>query len=103
MAARRVRLSDEAAEDLDAIYRWQTQPGAGTAAVRRLKTIGAVLRRLQRTPCLYAKGEQPGTREASIEGHRVIYRVDPDTGHNATAGDVLVLAIFGPGQSRDSL
>ena len=34
----------------------------------------------------------------SCEGHRVIYRVDPDSGSNATAGDVLVLRVFGPGQ-----
>ena len=100
MATRQVRLSDQAALDLEAIYRWQTQPGAGTAALRRLKSIAAALRRLRRTPCLYAKGEKPGTREASVEGHRVVYRVDPDTGHNATAGDVLVLRVFGPGQDR---
>jgi hypothetical protein len=39
----------------------------------------------------------------TCEGHRVIYRVQPDTGLNATAGDVLVLRVFGPGQSRADL
>lgn len=39
----------------------------------------------------------------SREGHRVIYRVSPDTGSNSTAGDVQVLRVFGPGQSRDRL
>jgi len=28
------------------------------------------------------------------EGYRVVYRVTPDTGNNATAGDVLVLRVF---------
>jgi hypothetical protein len=48
-------------------------------------------------------GDHPGRREMSCEGHRVVYRVDPDTGSNATAGDVLVLRVFGPGQDRTKL
>ncbi len=39
----------------------------------------------------------------SCQGHRVIYEVVPDTGRNATAGNVTVLRVFGPGQSRDRL
>ena len=39
----------------------------------------------------------------TCERHRVIYRVQPDTGLSATAGDVLVLRVFGPGQSRADL
>ena len=30
--------------------------------------------------------------------HRIVYRVDPDTGESSTAGDVRILAVFGPGQ-----
>jgi hypothetical protein len=29
--------------------------------------------------------------------------VEPDTGRSVTAGDVLVLRVFGPGQSRECL
>jgi len=65
-----------------------------------LRAIRAAIRRLKRAPCLYAVGQRRGTREFSVAGHRVIYRVTPDTGSNATAGDVLVLRVFGPGQSR---
>ena len=68
-----------------------------------MTAITAALRRLQSVPCLYAKGDHPGTREAPVEGHRVIYRVDRDTGRSETAGDVFVLRIFGPGQSRERL
>jgi hypothetical protein len=36
-------------------------------------------------------------------GYRAICEVSLDTGRNDTAGDVLVLRVFGPGQSRDVL
>jgi hypothetical protein len=32
-----------------------------------------------------------------------LYRVAPDTGRDETAGDVLVLRVFGPGQSRERM
>jgi hypothetical protein len=35
-----------------------------------------------------------------IEDHVVVYELHPDTGSNATAGDVLVLRVFGPGQDQ---
>ena len=34
-------------------------------------------------------------------GYRAMYEVVPDTGRSATAGDVMVLRVYGPGQSRD--
>ena len=98
--ARRVSLSDQAAADLDAIYRWQLQPGSGAAPGRRLRAIRDTIGRLRHHPCLYARGDLPGTREVSSEGHRIVYVVDPDTGRNADAGDVTVLRVFGPGQLR---
>jgi len=36
-------------------------------------------------------------------GYRAIYEVDPDTGQNRTAGDVVVLRVYGPGQHRRTL
>jgi hypothetical protein len=33
----------------------------------------------------------------------VMYLVEPDTGRNRTAGNVLVLRVYGPGQSRERL
>ena len=36
-------------------------------------------------------------------GYRALYRVIPDTSRDETSGDVRVLRVFGPGQSRDSL
>lgn len=40
---------------------------------------------------------QPGLRNLVREGYVIVYRVDQDTGNSATAGDVMVLAVFPPG------
>jgi plasmid stabilization system protein ParE len=100
---RRLGYTDDALADLDAMRRWLTQPGSGPAARRRMTAIWAAIERLRQHPCLHARGDQPGTREVSSEGHRIIYVVDPDTGRNADAGDVTVLRVFGPGRSRERL
>ena len=97
-----MRLSDEAIADLEDIHAWQTQPGSGARAKRRLFRIRAAIRRLKSDPCLFPVGAYPGVREMPAEGgHRVYYTVIPDTGRSATAGDVFILRVFGPGQSRD--
>jgi hypothetical protein len=36
-------------------------------------------------------------------GYRALYEVRPDTGLDDSAGDVQVLRVFGPGQSRERL
>jgi plasmid stabilization system protein ParE len=101
---RRLSYTEKAGYDLDAVRRWLTQPGAGPAARRRLSAVRADIRRLKQYPCRYPVGQHPGVREmACAGGYRVLYRVAPDTGRDETAGDVLVLRVFGPGQSRDHL
>jgi plasmid stabilization system protein ParE len=82
------------------IRHWQFQPGSGAVAKRRVQAILRTIQGLRHHPCLYARGDLPGTREVSSEGHRIVYVVDPDTGRNADAGDVTVLRVFGPGQLR---
>ncbi len=89
--------------DLGAIRGWLTQSGSGARAHRRLEAIRTAIRRLKKVPCLFAIGEHPHVRELPIAGYRVMYIVEPDTGRNDTAGDVLVLRVFGPGQSRERL
>ena len=101
--SRRVSLTPGAQADLEAIRGWYSQPGSGATAKRRVKAILAAIRRLRQTPCLHARGERPGTRELSVEGHRIVYAVTPDTGSNTTAGDVAVVRVFGPGQNRTTL
>lgn len=40
----------------------------------------------------------PRRYQMVVSEHRVIYRIDPDTGESMTAGDIRVVAVFGPGQ-----
>ncbi|HTW52505.1 MAG TPA: type II toxin-antitoxin system RelE/ParE family toxin [Stellaceae bacterium] len=101
---RRLIYSRQALADLDAVYRWQTQPGSGAAAVRRLKAIRDAIRDLKRHPCRHPLSQHAGVRELPCSGgYRVLYRMVPDTGRDETAGDVQVLRVFGPGQLRDRL
>jgi plasmid stabilization system protein ParE len=101
---RRLIYAPRAREDLAAIRRWLTQPGAGPAARRRLTAIRAAINRLRQSPCLHPVGHHPGVRELPCAGgYRALYRVVHDTGRDETAGDVLVLRVFGPGQSRERI
>jgi len=102
--ARTLRYTDEAITDLNAVRRWQTQPGSGAAAARRLRALRAAIRRLKRDPCIHPAGDHPGVRELPGEGgYRVMYVLEPDTWRSETSGNVLVLRVFGPGQSREAL
>jgi plasmid stabilization system protein ParE len=101
---RRLIYAPRAREDLDAVRRWLTQPGSGRRARRRLAAIGADIRRLQHFPCRWPAGQHPGVRELPCAGgYRELYEVIPDTGRDETAGDIRVLRVYGPGQSRDRL
>ena len=101
---RKLDYTNEAIEDLEAIHRWLTQSGSGSRARRRLAAIRAAINGLRDSPCIYPAGQHPGVRERPCDGgYRALYEVRPDTGHNETAGDVLVLRVFGPGQTRSDL
>jgi plasmid stabilization system protein ParE len=41
---------------------------------------------------------RPGRYQIIASDYRIIYLVDPDTGESATAGDILIVAVLGPGQ-----
>jgi len=102
VAPRTLGYTPEARDDLGSIRSWLTQPGSGPAARRRLGAIRSAINRLRQDPCLHPSGQDPGIRELPYAGgYRVLYRVVPDTGRSSTAGDVLVLPVFGPGQCRD--
>jgi plasmid stabilization system protein ParE len=101
---RQVRYTHEARDDLDGIWRWKTQPGSGLAARRPMTAIRPAINRLREHPCLHSFGQHRGIRELPCEGgYRALYEVIPDTGRDDSAGDVVVLRVFGPGQSRDRL
>lgn len=101
---RRLDYTEDAIEDLQAIRGWLTQPGSGRRASRRITAIRTAIRQLRQHPCLFPFGQHPGVREMPCDGeYRALYEVTPDTGRNETAGNVLVLRVFGPGQDRRTL
>jgi plasmid stabilization system protein ParE len=101
---RRLLYAPRARDDLDAIRLWLTQPGSGPRARRRLAAIREAIDALRKHPCRYPVGQHPGVRELPCDGgYRALYEVLPDTGRDETAGEVRVLRVFGPGQSRDRL
>jgi plasmid stabilization system protein ParE len=79
------------------------QPGSGREAHDRLRSIRTALRDLGNHPSRLPLGQHAGVRERFVAGYRLMYIVDPDTGSDHTAGNVTVLRIYGPGQSRDRL
>ena len=100
---RRLIYLPPAIEDLANIRKWYSQPGSGVAAKLRVQLIRAGIRALKKDPVVWPRGAKPGTRELHVEGHTVVYKVEPDTGLRKTAGDVTVLRVFGPGQDRSSM
>jgi plasmid stabilization system protein ParE len=100
---RRLKLADAAMVDLAGIRRWLRQAGAGEVAKRRLHHIQRAIRELRAAPCRWPYSEHEGARERIVEGYKIVYRVDPDTGDNNTAGDVMVRRVFGPRQRSDLL
>ena len=92
-----------AARDLAEVFAWLSQPESATrSAPRAADKDGDHLPLREDPPCLFAFGQHRGRREFTAEGYRIVYRVNPDTGLNGTAGDVEYL-VFGPGQSRETL
>lgn len=99
--SRELIYAPEALTDLEEVTLWLTQPGSGPRAWRRLAAIRESIERLREQPCLWPIGQHEGIRELSCEGgYRTLYEVIPDTGRDETAGYVIVLRVYGPGQDR---
>jgi plasmid stabilization system protein ParE len=101
--SRRLIVARAARRDLAGIARWLRQPGSGRIARRKLAAIERAVLDLADDPCRFVFGTHPGVRERYVAGHVILYRLSADTGDSRTAGDVIVLRVFGPGQSRDFL
>jgi len=98
---RELIYAPEALADLEEASVWLTQQGSGPRAWRRLAAIRSSIERLCEHPCLWPTGQHAGVRELPCEGgYRALYELHPDTGRDETAGDVLVLRVYGPGQDR---
>ncbi len=101
---REVIYPPEALADLEEATIWLTQPGSVPKAWHRLAAIRDSIERLCEHPCLWPLGQHAGVRERPCEdGYRAVYAVIPDTGRDETAGDVIALRVYGPGQDRRPL
>jgi len=98
---RKVTTTADATDALQAARLWLTQPGSGRSGRRRWEYLRDAGKRLRGNAYLGAVlPEVPGHRQLVVSGYRVIYQVQPDTGENATAGDIRIVAVFGPGQDQ---
>ena len=80
------------------------QPGSGSRGRARWHHLRDMRRRLRDRPYLGPKSqEHPGCRYFVCEGYVIVYQVAPDTGDTATAGDIIILAVFGPHLGRRDL
>ena len=96
--ARKVVISAEARLALADSQRWLLQAGSGAQGRARWLAIRAAADTLADLPYKgTAVPGRPGLRQLVVSDHRLLYRVQPDTGSSETAGDI-VLTLFGPGQ-----
>jgi hypothetical protein len=80
------------------------QPGSGPQGRARRHCLSDIRRQLRDWPYLGSNSqEHPGCRYFVCEGLLIVYQVEPDTGDNATAGDITILAVFGAHQGRREL
>jgi len=101
VTSRTVRPSAAAQRDLLKARQWLTQRGAGATARQQLTAIGDAIRGLREHPTRWAFSlDHPGRRRRVVGEYVILYRVEPDTGNDKTAGDVLILRVFGPGQDQ---
>ncbi len=97
---RRVITSREAKANFEAARSWLLQPGSGARGRAKWEQLKQSRRDLRDFPCLgdTKDPDHRGRRRRIVAGYRLIYLVEPDTNDNATAGNVQILALFGPGQ-----
>ncbi len=95
---RRVTTDPAAALAFAAARRWLLQPGSGPAASAKWEALKQARRDFATYPYIGSpSAEHPAHRQRVVAEHRIIYRVDPDTGDSATAGDIRIVALSDPG------
>jgi hypothetical protein len=96
---RSVTIAPGAAIALREARLWLTQEGSGVDGRRRWAELKNARRRLREWPYFGGPSrEHAGHRQLVVSGYRILYFVDSDTGDSGTAGNVRIVAVFGPGQ-----
>ena len=95
---RKLVVALAARRGLDGARRRFTQPGSGRVAKAKLRRVLDTARQILASPCAHpVSSEHSGCRYLICEGYFFLYEVRPDTGSNASAGNVTLLAVFPPG------
>lgn len=90
---RYVWLSDSAAEDLERVRDWLTQPGAGLVAAGKLADLLESLVALSETATQHPTDpDRPSHRYVARHGYWIRFRIGRDA--------IFVARVFGPGQNR---
>ena len=101
---RELVVSPRAAADIAAATdRFFAYAGPTLQARQRLRDLIDAIETLAEAPMTFrASARFVGARERVVSGCVIYFRVLPDTGDNATAGDVRVLHVKLPGQNDPS-
>ncbi len=99
--ANNAQTSNAARGDRQRIRAWFRQPGAGSAALARLSRIEAAIANISSAPYAHPAGPMNGTRVLVRERHRIFYVPIPSPAGADEAGEILIIRIYGPGQSDD--
>ncbi|CAN7470013.1 type II toxin-antitoxin system RelE/ParE family toxin [Caulobacter sp. LjRoot300] len=87
------------ADIVAAADRFLAYGGPTPHALRRLENLIEALEDLVNAPVTFKVSDRfAGVRERIVSGCTIYFRVVPDTGENATAGDVRILHVKLPGQ-----
>ncbi len=98
---RKVRTAAKAVAALDQARLWLLQPGSGSFGLQRWTALQSVPRRLRDHPFAGPVcPENSAYRQIVVHGYIFYYRIMPGAGGSATAGDIEIVDIFGPGQDR---
>ena len=94
-----VSTSPQVREALRRVRAWYTQAGSGPIGRAKWEAVRDTPKKLKQAP--YSGGVAPGlpdARQIVVAEHCFIHDIDPDTGLTATAGNVRILLLPGPGQ-----
>ncbi len=98
---RKLMVTLEARRGLEDARLRFTQPGNGPAARAKLRNLRVAAERILASPCTCRRSPDHAECHYVIcEGYLFLYEVSRDTGSNATAGDVTLLAVYPPGFGR---
>jgi hypothetical protein len=99
LTRRKVTIAPDAIVAFAKAKTWLCQPVSGATGKKRWAALNEARLSLEHHPHLGGESrDHPEHRQLVVSGYRLVYQVASDTGDAMTAGDVVIVALFGPGQ-----